>query len=412
MQIARKQYIRTSRFQSSCAHVCLCDSKKGEFELKAGLIENALLLDFANPFVETPSQRFNVDYNQVDWDYLLQKSEENKVLLSLVRNLLTNSRGIPEATVRKLQVVFDESQRLFQQWVAVLHDTLNTFGENSHIDALLIKSLKGYPHVSVDLDFLLKNKESLLRAVRSLKQKGYVVYTADDRHKLCCMNNTGAWSTEIDLYSEVTWRNVDLTLFDYETMWNRRRITERDGVVIPTPSVEDDILITCAHSIFGHHSYFLGDLFYLASALKTEMDHDYLFDSARRFGYSCALYYFLSFSEILYQRFYNRSIIQRRIVDSFGKNSIRLLIDGSLAEQDKVPQFPQRYPIIIEFLTLIEKIRSNSNKRDLASLHGETLSLMIDNVHALMSRVYGFFKHKGARSVISSNSNEIGMTRT
>lgn len=333
----------------------------------------------------------NIDYHQVDWDYLLKKGEENKVLLPLVQNLLTIHREIPENAIEKLQLVLNKGERLFQQWRETLNFILGIFREKS-IDALLIKSLKGYPHCSVDLDFLLKDKKSFRKAISALKQKDYMIYTADDKHKLCCMNNLGVSSTEIDLYSKITWRNVHLTFFDYEQIWNRRETTKDNGVEIPTPSVEDDMLITCAHSVFGHHYYFLGDLFYLASVFKKKNDFQYMFTTAKKFGWSLALYYFLCYSNILYQRFYNRTIIPHEILDSvFGGSTAIRLIDTFLQRKNVVTRFPCRYPTTFEFLATIEKGVSNLSKHDLAAMYKEASSMAIDSVHTLMSDVYGFF---------------------
>lgn len=358
--------------------------------MKDRSIENLVFVCFSNPFEDASKNLQNVDYHHADWTYILKKAEQNKTTLVLLKNLLSIDRGLPEDTVEKLRVFLDNEEKSFDSWIHALSSTLSIFNEESpRLNYLLIKSLRGYPHRSVDLDFLLQGKKSLIGARNALRRKGCKISTADDKNKSFCLLDLGVESVEIDLYSEITWRNLKLTFFDQKEMWLRRRKTIFAEMEIPTPSNEDEVLITSAHSFFGHHYYFLGDLFYLQSVLSKGIDLQYAAKASKKFGWSLALYSFLQYSNILYQRVYNRNIVEDEVLDRIF-NSDRAfihLVDSFLYKWSTL-RFPSRYPLILEFLAIPEKSVSSLKRDGLSVMLKETVTLTIDTVHSVMSHVY------------------------
>ena len=310
-------------------------------------------------------------------------ADENKVSFPLLQRVISSKAHMSAKLNNELQVAFDNRKRMLKKWIESLEEVMLILEKNG-IDAVLIKSLKGFDNPSMDLDLLVKNNFEAFQAARILQKLDYQCHTADDNRKVSCKAKGPSDKIDVDIYTKIGWRNVDINLVDHEKIWRRKRLVRFHELKVPVPSVEDDILINCAHSLFGHHQYFLCDLFYLVDAFKKKLQIDYMFKISKKFGWSIGLFSFLNYSNYLYKKFFGKQIFEEDLLLRF-REQVAFSTSKIGRVNLKEIRFPFRCPISWDFYIWIEKSFLQNAKSRLRLKENGILAT--DNIRMLVSSI-------------------------
>jgi hypothetical protein len=232
----------------------------------------------------------------LDWDYLLRMARRNAVRPLLYRSL--NAAGpddVPPEVLELLQTSFCDNAARNLQMTGALLELLDLF-EAHGIPAIPYKgptlAAIAYGNIAfrefVDLDVLL-HEHDLARARDLVIARGFRLgHSLTPTEEAAYVKST----RELPLVSSadvVVELHVDLTLRDYnfpldlERLWERRTPVDLVGRDVLSFSVEDLLLILCAHGA-RHCWRSLGWICDLAELIRTHSDLHWerILDEARR----------------------------------------------------------------------------------------------------------------------------------
>lgn len=140
-----------------------------------------------------------------------------------------------------------------------------------------------------DLDMVLLNRKQRREAVRHLLEAGY--YLRNNLSKIRERDKDFYYLKDfyykVHLHRAISWNTVDY--LDIKQVWSRKII--KDG--IHQPSLEDEILIIAAHTMFENKHITKTEFDYYQTIDKSKVDWDYIRGVAEVYNWSSALEYFL-----------------------------------------------------------------------------------------------------------------------
>jgi hypothetical protein len=131
-------------------------------------------------------------------------------------------------------------------------ETLNSIlGAESY---LLVKTYKGYPYVTHDVDILVKDAH---KAGLRLEKNGFCLRQTE-QYKVDATKNR---LLRVSIHERISWGS--LTVLDEQIMWEGSGEVDIEGTRVKVPSPEGDLLSHFAHMAFELYFLTLGDLLYV-----------------------------------------------------------------------------------------------------------------------------------------------------
>jgi len=184
-------------------------------------------------------------------EYVVKTALRNNVLYALVKILPPNVfSGIARERSDLITLII----RRGEEMEAMLYSGLRVLKDYLKGDYLVIKTVKNYPRIPDDIDVLVKDFNS---NVKALKQRGLRMeyYYPNDREAVF----VGPGIMRVHLHGKMTWHNLDL-LGDTFLWHNIREIEIGDVQGVPVPSPSAEILTCLAHINFEQLYITIGDL--------------------------------------------------------------------------------------------------------------------------------------------------------
>jgi len=219
------------------------------------------------------------DFQISDLRFLLHLSSINNVEFQLVKNLLSKHifqiGSEEEILLNKVLECCCDNQRKYLKTLEYIIPYLT----EKNIEYMVIKSYAPYDFIRDDIDILIIGKKKYLETIRFLENNNW--QPSNRQNSQVHFDRDGM--VQIDLHKWVGWDNLGTSgiggnLFDNNELWEKHRKVNFNGMDINVPSVEDDVLIIIAHSIFQHHYTTLNERIHVAELIKSaeNIDFDYI----------------------------------------------------------------------------------------------------------------------------------------
>lgn len=214
---------------------------------------------------------------------MLRIAAENKLLYYLCKSILEKSPDIASKEVIASIKQCEEDILKAKLTVEFMHSLF----VNEGIDFLIIKTYKGLPYKTFDIDFLIR-EEHYIPAINVLKNRGAI--ETDGRYldmltklRLGLPGYQVKGLLKMDLYEGLLWW---LPTIDEEFMWKKTRLMDVYGVKCPVPSREADLLSLVSSSLFTDRRFTLLDFLYIKSLLRNKLDYPALLEETKKYGWT------------------------------------------------------------------------------------------------------------------------------
>jgi len=232
--------------------------------------EDKVLLFYSHPrFRPSMLKELNLcfDWSNLNWEYIVDMAVKCNTESLLCKNLLRYENGLPSQVAKSLRYVLEKSNERIELLIRTLKVISSKLGENN-IPFVVIKTIAPFDYGVTDIDIVVCKKD-FERAKETLSSV-FKISKSSRKHKAITYQQAHQVDIlPVDLHYEISWLGVKF--MDGEEVLNRKRNLILDRLTIPTPSVEDEILILVFHSVFQHHYTTLGEFFFILSLLK-QMD--------------------------------------------------------------------------------------------------------------------------------------------
>ncbi|MEM5867355.1 MAG: nucleotidyltransferase family protein [Candidatus Aenigmatarchaeota archaeon] len=229
--------------------------------------EDKVLLFYSYPkFKPSMLKELNLcfDWSNLNWEYIVDMAVKCNTENLLCKNLLRYENGLPSEVVKLLKFVLEKSNKRRELLVRTLKAISRKLGEKN-IPFVIIKTIAPFDYGPTDIDIVVR-KEDFERTKETLSLI-FKVSKSSRKHKAITYQQARQVNMlPIDVHYEISWLGVKF--MDGEEILNRKRNLILDGLIIPVPSVVDEILILTLHSVFQHHYTTLGEFFFIYSLLR------------------------------------------------------------------------------------------------------------------------------------------------
>lgn len=223
-------------------------------------------------------------------DNLFYVAKANGLILAL-GNLFESSDEIPELyqdAYRSSQLLEENSSKIFSEYIDKC--------TSSNLDLLTIKTFLPIPYVDSNVDIVAINSKEIVQYRSIMQLLGYKRYQnlADLREPDKEMYYKGSESPKLHLHRAISWNGV--IYLDIGKVWKRHKTFNVNGVTVPVPSPEDELLIMAAHVMFENKYISLYEMLYLEWLSACNLDWSYIWKAAKTYFWVDALQTFLSFA--------------------------------------------------------------------------------------------------------------------
>ena len=322
--------------------------------------ETLFLFDLMSGVYRRPTESPSID--SVSLPKVLELASKNGVLYYAVNELL--ERYHDELTERTrsllLRIKKGEEAELgkLSRTVKLIDEFLDEY--------LVFKTYKGYPHVTHDVDVIVKDLAKSIRILTSVGKVNLVNQT--DTEAVLKRSDI----LNVHLYRKVAWCAQEF--FDDEFTWeNPRRITlPSTDISVTIPSVECEFLSIIAHANFEPLWIPLSDLVYLFTLIP-KVRWTYVIPQVTKHSWCGAFYRTLSLINYIHEEVYSEPCI---------------VVEGlQLAKKSKSSRIPLQFTLnhviasfiekkaLVKFMTsLILSIRIFLNKETISRLKSRFLA--------------------------------------
>lgn len=313
----------------------------------------------------------------VDVSRLLKLAELNGVEISLVRFLtdqLQLSNPLLTENILALERLKSEREKLALN--------VQRIAQKNRCQVLFIKSFMDFPYVDNDVDLVLIADSQILDFESSITRHGFICHKSrsqwrepNKRHYyLGGVTQVKEKPVCLHLHFFISWNSM--IFLDRDKVWERRREYHIRENTITIPSIEDEILIIAAHTVFENKHVKLWEIIQFFHLLGSgEIDWDYIIQSSKRYNWSAGLWLFLQSMRVITESVKVPCPIPRKTFATLMKE------DRFLHRVEKLLIYKKQLPFLLPFLpTLIiffHKFVLDLTIKDFRSLLRELVALTI-----------------------------------
>jgi len=220
------------------------------------------------------------DTETINLNALLRLAWNNKLEYYLIAKIVEDRSILKEH--KDFQLI-NELKKLAEEQLLKLCRTLKAVNEILGDRYVLIKTYKGYPRITYDVDLVV---EDIKAAIRLFKLAGFRHRFAYEKYK---MSVSRKGFLEIELHETgPSWGSI-AGFLDDELLWSGDRRVIIEGVEVRLPPPESDILTLFAHINYQLYEIQLGELLYIYQ-LSSQADWKLMAKQAHRYGWSAPFY--------------------------------------------------------------------------------------------------------------------------
>jgi hypothetical protein len=225
---------------------------------------------------------------------LMALAKANNLLLA-AGDALHSSLEIPPPFQERLQ----QSKALEANTVPLLAPFL-AHATQKGMAVLTIKSFLPFPYADSNIDLVAVEPTGMEIGRALLADLGFVRHRnladlREPKKEMYYHRQHGRHNRtfpKLHLHGSISWNGV--IYLEPRQVWERHQTTLVDGLTIPIPSPEDELLIMAAHAMFENKYITLHELIYLRWLTSQALDWDYITDTAQARFWLDALLFFLA----------------------------------------------------------------------------------------------------------------------
>ena len=207
-------------------------------------------------------------------------------------SLLLDERGVKTSIAEKEKVKIERLMRELCKLAQILNE--------KKVKYVIIK-LPRLPKPLSDIDLLIIDSVVTIDVI--LKQMGYVLEDYSEPHRRTYVKLVDGERVVIDMHLELSWRRV--IYLEKEEIWRERKMRMIDGIEIPVPCSEHELLISAAHAIFKHNKITLFDILHTYTILKRDnINMDVIERITKRNGWYKQFLFYIKAIKVLYRELY------------------------------------------------------------------------------------------------------------
>lgn len=241
---------------------------------------------------------------------MLHMAMKNKLNYYLCKHIL---RERPDLANKQVMAGIKQGEESILKTARSIKFMHSLFVEEG-LDFLVIKTYKGLPFKTLDLDLLVR-KEHYILATNALENRGAIrtdgrfLATLTKLH-LALPGYHMKDLLKMDLYKGILWW---LPTINEEFMWKKPRLINFYGVKCPIPNLEADLLSLFASSLFTDRKMTLLDFLYIKSILREKIDYHMLLEEAKKYGWGEEFLKVLSLIQGIDHMIYRNQAIPKNI---------------------------------------------------------------------------------------------------
>jgi hypothetical protein len=180
---------------------------------------------------------------------------------------------------------------------------LNQLSRKYKLEFLVFKSFPLYIAFKDDIDIYVNDLNTYNRFKELLQIEGFRLTHAFDQE--CHLDKEG--HAQVDMHTHISWDFIGRggsgpILIDKNLLWKRKEILSWQHQEFLTPSVEDELLLVCAHALFQHRYVTLGEILHIGEFLRLkEVNLSYMFEVAKINQWEGSLQYILALVKGVYK---------------------------------------------------------------------------------------------------------------
>jgi hypothetical protein len=252
--------------------------------------EMNLILALTGDIYRQPEVHFP---SKVNWEKFWRLASLNKVLSYVTTKIAANPSLITELKIPQSLI---EREKPMRSKRAILGRSIEVadkvLGREPH---LLLKTYRGYPFVSHDIDMLVQD---LGRARKLFQENGFKPLMWWDKRSFEVIEKE---FLEIEIYDKIS--PGPMNFIDETIAWTGTREIVVEGVKVSLPSVEADLMTFMADMSFRTYEITLGDLVYLFK-ISPEADWNLMAKQAKKHNWLAEFNYTVMLLNSFHRKLY------------------------------------------------------------------------------------------------------------
>lgn len=170
-----------------------------------------------------------------------------------------------------------------------------------------MKTFRSCPYVDTDIDLVLVDRSRRREYIEVLKELGFtniwnisILREPRKRFFVKIADNGQIRMPIVHVHFTVSWNGIDC--LDAYDVWRRLRSIKINGKDIRVPSVEDELLITAAHTMHENTYITMGELLHIRNLLSENKNIDigHMIAVCKRYNWVLAFKNYVSYAEASY----------------------------------------------------------------------------------------------------------------
>lgn len=184
----------------------------------------------------------------------------------------------------------------------------------------LMKTFRSYPYADDDMDLVLVDRSKVAEYTGALKEAGFtfkwnssIIRESKKRFYVRKDSRGETMLPIIHVHFTVSWNGIDF--LDPEKVWRRLKTVELNGVEIPVPSVEDELMIMAAHTIYENTYITGGELLHIKRLVSqaAKIDTSYMTEEAVKGNWLDSMRSYFSCVESLHRQLTGSSLLSEDV---------------------------------------------------------------------------------------------------
>jgi thymidylate kinase len=212
------------------------------------------------------AHRLEINWDSLNWKYIIDMATKNNVELLLCKNLLRYYvEVLPSQIKKKLNEIVEICERKKKRMINIIKVILEEFSK-SGIQFIVFKTFPPFEYVPTDIDILVKQSDfenacEILDKISKAKRVEKAMLFGSQKGARFSISE----DLMVDLHSKIVWGKKAISSSD---IFSKKISKEVDGIRIFVPSTVDELRMLIFHCIYEHEYITLSDNYWISSLVE------------------------------------------------------------------------------------------------------------------------------------------------
>ena len=299
-------------------------------------------------------------------DQVLYEARRNRVLFRSLSTLLER-RDIPSQLVVDLRPLLEQCWKRIRGTLQITAQVQGAM-DRKGVGFCIFKSVPDFPDLNAEIDVLVRGEARQVadEALRSLEPVSVGKGSWETPDKLHYVYSLDGEEYDVELYPRFT--EYGEVYIPDDSVIDRARMVALEGTEVRCPTVEDELLVVCTHTMYRHGGIIkLSDVVAAVRMLRDQgVDLGQTYDNARLCGVTRGLDLFLSWINGYYETRFGNTILPPSMLSR--------LPDSNVVRASAIA-FPYRFSAMSVTCLLMDKVYQDLKQRRLSSAYAGSKTL-------------------------------------